>query len=297
MDLGADDDYYLLDRHRHPTHDYTGGGGGGNAGGGVYRSVHQRVTAARHREEQPVAGESLWYRLVPLINFLTSSSVGIIVAILVVALVHWRGSISNMIENAMEDGIQDTIVAHFLNMCDLIRGYYQISCEIARNLLQGGRIAGFELPNGTIIGGGAAAAGGTDRSSDRTKLPPLVTLPKDKPVSMYHHGGNGMHSAKDQPHAQTMNGDSHGPISNGYSSTAQSLLHSPGGNQTTAYRKQHHYQCSNPDAEIEPAFLKDSDYPPGWLVFHPQLGVVKKDAADKFNASKQEQKRKTKTIE
>ena len=35
--------------------------------------------------------------------------------------------------------------------------------------------------------------------------------------------------------------------------------------------------------ELEPAFLKDSDYPEGWMVFHPLLGVVLKQEADKFD--------------
>lgn len=33
---------------------------------------------------------------------------------------------------------------------------------------------------------------------------------------------------------------------------------------------------------IEPAFLKDEDYPPGWLVYHPVLGVVPKTEADQY---------------
>ena len=32
---------------------------------------------------------------------------------------------------------------------------------------------------------------------------------------------------------------------------------------------------------LEPAFLRDDDYPPGWLVFDPILGVVSKAEADK----------------
>jgi hypothetical protein len=33
---------------------------------------------------------------------------------------------------------------------------------------------------------------------------------------------------------------------------------------------------------LEPAFPKDSDYPPDWMVFHPVLGVVKKEVADEY---------------
>ena len=34
--------------------------------------------------------------------------------------------------------------------------------------------------------------------------------------------------------------------------------------------------------DIEPAFLKEEDYPPGWLVYHPVLGVVPKTEADRY---------------
>lgn len=37
-------------------------------------------------------------------------------------------------------------------------------------------------------------------------------------------------------------------------------------------------QLGPPD--IEPAFLNARDYPKGWLVFHPSLGVVPKSEAD-----------------
>lgn len=37
------------------------------------------------------------------------------------------------------------------------------------------------------------------------------------------------------------------------------------------------------ESRIEPAFLDEKDYPPGWLVYHPRLGVVPKDEADKFD--------------
>lgn len=36
-------------------------------------------------------------------------------------------------------------------------------------------------------------------------------------------------------------------------------------------------------APLEPAFLRESDYPPGWLVYHRVLGVVTKSEADDYN--------------
>lgn len=34
--------------------------------------------------------------------------------------------------------------------------------------------------------------------------------------------------------------------------------------------------------ELEPAFLNEMDYPPNWMVYHPQLGVVPKTVADRY---------------
>ncbi|KAL3931451.1 MAG: hypothetical protein SGBAC_011301 [Bacillariaceae sp.] len=43
---------------------------------------------------------------------------------------------------------------------------------------------------------------------------------------------------------------------------------------------------SQPPPELEPAFLNPEDYPPGWLVFHPELGVVAKEEADAHDRGK-----------
>lgn len=37
------------------------------------------------------------------------------------------------------------------------------------------------------------------------------------------------------------------------------------------------------EEEPEPAFLNESDYPPGWMVYHPILGVVLKTKADQYD--------------
>jgi hypothetical protein len=41
---------------------------------------------------------------------------------------------------------------------------------------------------------------------------------------------------------------------------------------------------SSTEHAIEPAFLNEEDYPPGWLVYHVQLGVVPKEEADAYDA-------------
>ena len=37
--------------------------------------------------------------------------------------------------------------------------------------------------------------------------------------------------------------------------------------------------------DLEPAFVNESEYPPGWLVYHPALGVVLKETADSYKGS------------
>ena len=44
---------------------------------------------------------------------------------------------------------------------------------------------------------------------------------------------------------------------------------------------------------LEPAFLRDEDYPPGWLVFDPHLGIISKVEADQY---KHEQAKKRATV-
>lgn len=44
-------------------------------------------------------------------------------------------------------------------------------------------------------------------------------------------------------------------------------------------------------APLEPAFLKESDYPSGWMVYHPVLGVVVKTEADKYDREQQREKK------
>lgn len=34
--------------------------------------------------------------------------------------------------------------------------------------------------------------------------------------------------------------------------------------------------------ELEPAFIREKNYPSGWLVFHSRLGVVQRDVADEY---------------
>jgi|UPI000581AB8F hypothetical protein len=43
-----------------------------------------------------------------------------------------------------------------------------------------------------------------------------------------------------------------------------------------------HHPIDWSNQELEPAFLNDSDYPPGWMVYHSLLGVVAKNEAEEY---------------
>jgi hypothetical protein len=48
--------------------------------------------------------------------------------------------------------------------------------------------------------------------------------------------------------------------------------------------------------DLEPAFVNECDYPPGWLVYHPALGVVLKKKADLYQPDLIELMKETTTI-
>jgi len=53
-----------------------------------------------------------------------------------------------------------------------------------------------------------------------------------------------------------------------------------------------YYYYNYNGGELEPAFLRESDYPAGWMVYHPILGVVLKTAADQYDASNNRRRQK-----
>jgi len=55
-------------------------------------------------------------------------------------------------------------------------------------------------------------------------------------------------------------------------------------NSSSSNRKRNSTQSARPRNRepLEPAFLNDQDYPPGWMVYHGELGVVSKPQADQW---------------
>jgi hypothetical protein len=96
---------------------------------------------------------------------------------------------------------------------------------------------------------------GSNGTTTATTTTTTTTTPPDGPGNSYSRNGHNQAPASTRTRRTTMGGPS----------SSQPLSR---------------------HGDIEPAFLNDQDYPPGWLVYHPLLGVVPKEEADKYDADK-----------
>ena len=164
------------------------------------------------------------------------------------------------------------VVEQWWTSLDYIRGVWFIGLEILRNS------ADLLMP---MHEGCDAAA----PSSPSSSLPPRLQLRRRM---------NQYHQLRNTPLPELLEDDNHHNSNNNND------------NDHNHHHHHHHLQSDQPFArmeqekernesassgriqkwnqrELEPAFLKDSDYPVGWMVFHPILGVVLKEEADRYN--------------
>jgi hypothetical protein len=189
----------------------------------------------------------------------------------------------------MEDGWQQTLLECLLGWRDTTRAYYQMACELLRSLR-------YMLANRMTMTSPTAMISeeeerhrSTNRRSNPSRLlassnntpPPLVVvvLPLEQ-----QEGVAGTATATDPLHKShrrrwNPNEPKHiisSPSSTANNNYARSL--SPSASTSTT-----NSSSSNNNKEIEPAFLNEQDYPPGWLIYHPVLGVVAKEEADQYD--------------
>lgn len=202
-----------------------------------------------------VASPSIWHWLMWLIDLFTSPSFGVVMALVVIVLIHYKAVIFHFLANLVENGIQETFLDCLLNLCDLTRAYYQIVCEVIRNFF-----AAIGYSGATPSTGGYMNTATIDsRSSSMSAPPPLAIVPiaasslLERKVPAVESNGNGTFLLKRQP-------------------VSGEFRHSTGDNA---------FSLTN--NEIEPAFLDERDYPKGWLVYHPTLGVISKEEADQHD--------------
>jgi len=151
--------------------------------------------------------------LVRFLDMITSPNWNVLFAILVVLFCHYKGR--DVWYSLMDHGLFPTVFDYGYAGVDILKGYYQMACELLRSI-QG--------PAPTRL----------------TSPPPLVVLNEE---------------------------DTRAPSP----STSSTSNHSQG--------------------EVEPAFLNENDYPPGWLVYHGILGVVSKEEADEYDHRKEKSNR------
>ncbi len=181
-------------------------------------------------------------------------------AVLVIVFIQYRSLLLSFVRMAMNDGVMHTLFNLSFNIADTMRGYYHMTNEIIRSLGQN-RIFPFVGENHdsnyrsysspqSDLQTNDTTNNGTNcykRNSSNEPLPQLVELRK----SVVH---NEEDVAAPQP------ADS----GNVMSINSKSKI------------------LENEMKPLEPAFLKKEDYPPGWLVFHPILGISSVHEADQY---------------
>jgi hypothetical protein len=100
----------------------------------------------------------------------TDPSFGILVTVVVIVLLQFKGSLLDLFYNALEDGPQQTLLEVFDQVQDLTRAYYQMACELVSSLrlfggTNGARLNAQLLPNNTRL-----------RTHLGSSPPPLVTV-------------------------------------------------------------------------------------------------------------------------
>jgi hypothetical protein len=139
-----------------------------------------------------------------VLDFVTSPSFGVLVALLVIVGIHYRAAISRFISSLIENGIQETLLDCFLALCDLARAFYQIVTEILRNIFSSW---------GARRSASLFHTKSSRRVSNGSRMPPLVVIAEMNEV--------GAESGSQIP----KNADIHGSSSSPTSGAQQMTIH------------------------------------------------------------------------
>jgi hypothetical protein len=217
------------------------------------RSYGQSQSQSQYYQQS--SSSPFWQVVMRTLDVCTGPNFGLLVAVLVIVFLQFKSSLLNFFYNAMEDGWQQTLLECLYGLLELLRAYYQMACELIRSLRLG---SGPRPAPTTIRSHGASATNGS-------VPPPLVILPIED-----------ANAAMPVPTSRTRNrSDAR------FNATHESSARSP--SPSTSSSSSLVPQAPLVQEEIEPAFLSEKDYPPGWLVYHPVLGVVAKEEADQYN--------------
>jgi hypothetical protein len=217
-----------------------------------------------------------------VLDVFTGPNFGVLMAILVILLLQFKSSLLTFFYNAMEDGWQQTLLECMLGLREVIRAYYQMACELLRSVRHGTNdnsppplalaTARHLMQSPSSLGG----SGGTP--------PPLVVVPLEGEEQQTQT--QAQTTASLPPHNKTSSSPrfhKHNSTSSTLESSSSSAAARSQSPSTTSSSSSSLPNAPSIQEEIEPAFLDEKDYPPGWLVYHPVLGVVTKEEADQHD--------------
>lgn len=216
---------------------------------------------------------SVWRWLLWMADFFTGPNFGVLMAIVFIFLLQFKSGIMSFFSNAVEDGWQQTLLDCFYGFQDVSGAYYQMACELVRSFRYGNSPPPNRLvnrPQGLVIS---------------SAPPPLVVLPSEEEAIQTSPDVNANVNAHAIPRNSRCSYNQ-ARISNTQQKSTASVSSAITSEQAPVSVPLAPSAASclpSSQEEIEPAFLDESDYPPGWLVYHPTLGVVPKAEADEYD--------------
>jgi hypothetical protein len=236
------------------------------------------------------------------LDLLTGPNFGIFVAVIVVIIMQYKGTLTNLYyDNWQQDGWQG-IVDVLFRQKETLRAYYQMACEFVRSWRED-EYDQFDDPQRRTRRTGLSLL----RTTSSSAMPPPLVLPEEEEEEEGRQVPSAIHNGKHHHHkdhrnnnnnrlsvATTNNNNSNGNHNHNLQSSSSSLLPELDPSSPLLQKRNGVAVCQQtsrrrpqqrPQPELEPAFLNEQDYPPGWLVYHPVLGVVPKEQADQYGKS------------
>lgn len=232
----------------------------------------------------------VWNLIVRILDFITGPNFGLFVSILVIFGYHYRSNLQDIYYSITEDGLQQTLLDLVFSMMDVTRAYIQIVCELLRSFRQHYFFDGSNGDNYCVpyhnndYSNHSNNASYNNNNNNRNNRMGRSSILRGIPASSL------LASSYGSPPPLVMVDDRGNIIS----------TEGGGVKDNNGHHHHHHRHRSlsptilsssmttkggssiNRDA-IEPAFLNECDYPKGWLVYHPVLGVVPKEDADQYD--------------
>jgi hypothetical protein len=187
-------------------------------------------------------------------------------AVLAIIFIQYRPVALNFFYTAINDGIMYTFFNLIINLADVIRGYYHMTRELIRSLGQNNVFSFVDENDGTNYAGHPML----QRESSHLYNNDNVNVPT-------RNNNHKRYSSCGPPPPLVV-------IRNSSIYTEHEMIAPKIGASPTIV-------ATGPTSEIlenemeplEPAFLNKEDYPPGWLVYHPVLGISSVKEADQYD--------------